>query len=326
MVQGIRVFDMFCGGGGSSRGAHMAGAEIVAAVDMWKMAADTYRNNFPEATVYDVNTSILTPQQVIDDVGDIDLLLASPECTSHSPAKGNRSPCEESRATAFEVTRFAKVMKPRWIVVENVIQMQHWDRFEEWRESLEALGYKIKVRDFDAQYHSVPQSRRRLFIIGDLECEPSLPKRKQRTRKTVKNSILGKGESPTNPWRFSPVNRPTRARATIERVGRAIETLGDDVPFIMVYYGNDGAGGFQTLDRPLRTVTTLDRFAYVRPNGNGHEMRMLQPIRELAAAMGFPGNHWFPQTSRRNRIRLIGNAVCPRVMRDVVRSLTDKVN
>ena len=217
-------------------------------------------------------------------------------------------------------------MKPRWIVVENVIQMQHWDRFEEWRGSLEALGYKIKVRNFDAQYHNVPQSRRRLFIIGDLEREPSLPKRKQRTRKTVKSSILGKGESPINPWRFSPVNTPTRARATIERVGRAIETLGDDVPFIMVYYGNDGAGGFQTLDRPLRTVTTLDRFAYVRPNGNGHEMRMLQPIRELAAAMGFPGSHWFPQTSRRNRIRLIGNAVCPQVMRDVVRSLTDKVN
>ena len=199
-------------------------------------------------TVYDVKTSILTPQQVIGDVGDIDLLLASPECTSHSPAKGNRSPCEESRATAFEVTRFAKVMKPRWIVVENVIQMQHWNRFEEWRESLEALGYKIKVRDFDAQYHNVPQSRRRLFIIGDLEREPSLPKRKQRTRKTVKSSILGKGESPTNPWRFSPVNIPTRARATIERVQRrAIETLGDDVPFIMVYYGNDGAGGFQDI-------------------------------------------------------------------------------
>ncbi len=54
----------------------------------------------------------------------------------------------------------------------------------------------------------------------------------------------------------------------------------------MVYYGSDGAGGYQRLDRPLRTVTTLDRFAYVRPTKFGHEMRMLQPT-ELAAAMGF---------------------------------------
>ena len=322
MEHRIRVFDMFCGCGGSSRGAQMAGAEIVAGVDMWKIAADTYQNNFPKAKVYNVNTNTLAPQQIINDIGDIDLLLASPECTSHSPAKGNRDPCEESRATAFEVTRFARVMKPRWIVVENVIQMRRWDRFEEWQQGLETLGYKIKVRDFDAQYHNVPQSRRRLFIIGDSENEPSLPESKRRTRKTVKKNILGKGESSINPWRFSPVNRPNRARATIKRAERAIAALGANVPFIMVYYGNDGAGGFQTLDRPLRTVTTLDRFAYVRPNGDGYEMRMLQPMGELASAMGFPGAHWFPQTSRRNRIRLLGNAVCPPVMRDVVRTLT----
>ena len=89
----------------------------------------------------------------------------------------------------------------------------------------------------------------------------------------------------------------------------------------MVYYGTDGAGGFQTLDRPLRTITTLDRFAYVKPNGRGYEMRMLQPP-ELAAAMGFPSFHVWPETSRRNRIRLIGNAVCPPVMRDVLKTLT----
>ena len=50
----------------------------------------------------------------------------------------------------------------------------------------------------------------------------------------------------------------------------------------MVYYGTDGAGGYQPLDRPLRTVKTLERFAYVRPTSVGYEMRMLQPT-ELAA-------------------------------------------
>ena len=65
----------------------------------------------------------------------------------------------------------------------------------------------------------------------------------------------------------------------------------------MVYYGTDAAGGFQTLNRPLRTITTLDRFAYVRPNGIGHEMRMLQPP-ELAAAMGFFLEHKWPSSRR----------------------------
>ena len=88
----------------------------------------------------------------------------------------------------------------------------------------------------------------------------------------------------------------------------------------MVYYGSDGAGGYQSLDRPLRTVTTLDRFAYVKPVEGGHVMRMLQPP-ELSAAMGFPCYHKWADSSRRDRIRLIGNAVCPPVMRDVVKAL-----
>ena len=89
----------------------------------------------------------------------------------------------------------------------------------------------------------------------------------------------------------------------------------------MVYYGSDGAGGFQAIDRPLRTVTTLDRFAYVVPKRNGHVMRMLQPT-ELAAAMGFSVRFKWKKTSRRNKIKMIGNAVCPQMMRDVVQSLT----
>lgn len=317
----IRTFDMFCGGGGSSHGAVMAGATPVAALDMWDLAIETYALNFPDATTYRMKARSLSPWRVLDDVGDIDLLIASPECTSHSIARGNREPCELSRATAFEVIRFAKILEPRWIVVENVIQMRRWDRFDEWLTKLQAIGYKTDYGVLDAQYHGTPQSRRRLFIVADLEAEPCLPEQGRRTKKTV-GTILGQGEPKDSPWAFSPVDRSGRAEATVERADRAIDALGDREPFIMVYYGTDGAGGFQTLDRPLRTVTTLDRFAYVRRNGRGHEMRMLQPS-ELAAAMGFPTNHVWPHSRRREKIKLLGNAVCPLVMRDTIRALLD---
>jgi len=315
------MLDMFCGGGGSSRGAVMAGATPAAALDMWKLAADTYELNFPESTVYRMKASSLTPARILNEVGRIDLLLASPECTSHSVAKGNKPRCEISRETAFEVIRLAKVLRPRWIVVENVMQMQKWRRFDEWHEKIMDIGYHTERAIFDAQYFGTPQSRRRLFIVGDLEGAPVLPNPGGRTKKTVDSSILGRGESKNAPWAFSPVNSPRRAKATVERAEGAIRELGADTPFIMVYYGTDGAGGFQTLDRPLRTVTTLDRFAIVRPNCNGHEMRMLQPP-ELAAAMGFPNYHVWPQSSRRERIKLIGNAVCPPVMQSIVKALT----
>jgi DNA (cytosine-5)-methyltransferase 1 len=262
----------------------------------------------------------LSPHRVASEVGKIDLLLASPECTSHSVAKGNKLPCEKSRATAFEVIRFAKILKPRWIVVENVMQMRYWHRFEEWHRKLNILGYNTRVGIINSQDYGVPQSRRRLFVVADLENTPILPKPYRGERRNV-TSIIGCGEPRNKPWQFSPVKMARRAKATIERAERATEALGNEVPFIMVYYGTDGAGGFQTIDRPLRTVTTLDRFAYVKPNGCGHEMRMLQPS-ELAAAMGFPKSHIWAESSRRDRIRLIGNAVCPPLMKYVVKDLT----
>jgi len=320
-IKNLRTFDLFCGAGGSSRGAFLAGATPVAALDMWQLATETYKLNFPDALTYRMKASSLSPQRVLDEVGKIDLLLASPECTNHSIARGKRPRCDDSRNTAFEVIRFAKALKPRWIVVENVLQMRHWERFDEWHKKLRAIGYQTDVGILDAQYHNTPQSRRRLFVVGDLETQPSLPSCGSRTAKTVV-TILGTGEPRHQPWRFSPVEVPTRAEATIERAKRAINALGE-VPFVMVYYGSDYAGGFQSLNRPLRTVTTLDRFAYVRPNCAGYEMRMLQPP-ELAAAMGFPPEHKWPSSSRRERIKLTGNAVCPPVMRDIVQALVRK--
>lgn len=287
---------------------------------MWDLAIRTHRDNFPEASHYRMKASSLSPHRLAEEIGEIDLLMASPECTSHSVAKGSRPGCEQSRATAFEVIRFAKVLEPRWIVVENVLQMRQWHRFDEWVHKLARLGYHLQHGVLDASHYSTPQSRRRLFIVCDREQEPTLPP-KRRTPEKAAMSVLGRGESKNRPWPWSRLDIPGRAKATLARAKRAIDALGRKTPFIMVYYGSDGSGGFQPLDRPLRTITTLDRFAYVRPVWGGHEMRMLQPT-ELAAAMGFPAYHQLPDVTRREKIKMIGNAVCPKVMRDVLKHLT----
>ena len=88
----------------------------------------------------------------------------------------------------------------------------------------------------------------------------------------------------------------------------------------MVYYGSDGAGGWQSLERPLRTLTTLDRFGLVTWDGRTAMLRMLQAP-ELKRAMGLDDKYRIEQGTRRDRIRLLGNGVCPPVMEAVVRSL-----
>jgi len=109
MRRSIRALDLFCGVGGSSHGAAKAGVQIVAGFDIWEPAIKVYSNNFPKARVFLDDIRNLNPKNIKDKVGGIDLILASPECTNHSVAKGARERNEESRRTAFQVTRFARV-------------------------------------------------------------------------------------------------------------------------------------------------------------------------------------------------------------------------
>lgn len=298
----------------------MAGVRVVGGLDRDEFATKTYKLNFPDAEVSNKKAADVDPVAIHALTGPVDILLASPECTSHSVAKGNAPRCEVSRETAFQVIRFAKVFKPRWIIVENVARMQLWHRFDEWIEGIEALGYHTNKQVLDAQDFRTPQSRKRLFVICDREAVPTFPPKCRGPKATAK-SILTGGPSRGKRWPFRRLQKGVHAEATLERAVRAVEALGQDAEFIMVYYGSDGAGGFQQMERPLRTVTTLDRFAYVRPNSHGHEIRMLQPV-ELAAAMGFPSIHQWPASSRRDKIRLIGNAVCPPVMASIIRHVT----
>jgi DNA (cytosine-5)-methyltransferase 1 len=108
--------------------------------------------------------------------------------------------------------------------------------------------------------------------------------------------------------------------ATLERADKAIAELGAGVPFLIVYYGSDGSGGWQTLDRPLRTLTTLDRFGLVEWDDGKPTLRMLQ-VPELRRAMGLTKGFKLSHGSRRNRVRILGNGVCPPVMKAIIKSL-----
>jgi DNA (cytosine-5)-methyltransferase 1 len=112
-----------------------------------------------------------------------------------------------------------------------------------------------------------------------------------------------------------------RAAATLARARAAIASLGEGKSFLIVYYGSDKAGGWQTLDRPLRTLTTLDRFALVEWEGGEARMRMLQ-VPELKAAMGIGEAYRLPHGTRRDHVRILGNGVAAPVMQAVVETLT----
>jgi DNA (cytosine-5)-methyltransferase 1 len=319
----IQTIDLFCGAGGSTYGATSAGVNVVAGFDMWDSAIKAYRTNFPKATAYQRDLRSFSPSEIRNihsSLGKIDLILASPECTNHSKAKGAAEKSEESRETAFEVVRFAKVIKPSWMIIENVVEFETWDRFKDLLDDLWKLGYFVRQVSLNAKDFGVPQSRERLFLLCSLSGKTEEPVFRQRKIKPVSTVIDNSGK-----YGFTPLRKKGRAENTIESAERAISELGNKESFLLVYYGSarKGKGGWQTIDEPLGTITTLDRFAYVVPSKNGHMMRMLQP-EELKLAMGFKSNYkldGIDGLTRRDRIKLMGNGVCPPVMEALVKSL-----
>ena len=311
----IRAIDLFCGAGGSSWGAKQAGIKVIAAFDSWPLAGETHTANFPDAEFIEVRLEDHDLARLVDRLGPIDLIIASPECTSHSPARGNKPKCERSKDTAFEVVRYAEAFKPRWIVIENVVSMRRWSRYKEFLSAIRALGFNLREQILNAAKFGVGQSRRRLFLICDRLRKPAAT-----PTLTLNPPVVSSFVNFDSPYKWTPLRKRGRAKATLARADRGIKSLGSNKPFLLVYYGSDGAGGWQKIDRTLRTVTTVDRFAIICPSGDGERMRMLQ-VPELQTAMGMKGMR-FDRGSRREKIKMLGNAVCPPVMRRVLQYLT----
>lgn len=311
----VRAIDLFCGAGGSSWGAQSAGVEIVAGFDCWKLGLQVFKDNFPDARLYPNRLEDIQPGDIVEELGNVDLILASPECTNHSPAKGNGERSEASKETAFHVTRFASILKPRWIVIENVVMMRHWSRYIEFKNGLARLGYFVTEEILDAVDFGVPQSRRRLFLLCDRERKPS-----QTSRKGLKEKLCARDFISLNgDYEWNLLVTKDRAKATLKRAKKARAAVGLGKPFLLVYYGDDYRG-WQRLTKPLRTVTTLDRFAVVKRKKRRYRMRMLQ-VPELQVAMGM-SDMKFNHGTRRDRIRMLGNAVCPPVMAEILKTLT----
>lgn len=303
--------DLFCGAGFGARGAVQGGGIPLLGLDAWGLATQTYKTNFPSA-------DIITERIENVDIASLgkryrpDVLLTSPECTSHSIARGAKPGLESSRETAIGIVPWVEAMSPRWVIVENVNRMKKWNRHNELVQTIESLGYKVSDLLLNSADFGSAQARKRMFLVCD-RLKTTVTEQQLRSlvehKPLVARDIIEWDEG----YRSTPLFKAGRAKPTIERAERAIAALGRGVPFIIVYYGSDYAGGWQSVDVPLRTVTTVDRFALVTWRDDESYMRMLQPS-ELMRAMSAHQNHLLLHGNRRDKVKLCGNGVCSDVM------------
>jgi DNA (cytosine-5)-methyltransferase 1 len=175
----VTVTDQFCGAGGSSTGAKMVeGVEVQLAMNHWDLAIETHNTNHPNTTHVLADISQVDPRRY----PTTDILITSPECTNHSLSKGKRrknlgqlplwgdsliDPAEErSRATMWDVPRFAEYHNYRFIIVENVVDARYWRLFDAWIHAMQLLDYDFEIVYLNSMFaQPTPQSRDRMYVV-----------------------------------------------------------------------------------------------------------------------------------------------------------------
>jgi len=179
--------DLFCGAGGFSLGFERAGFKCVGAIDISKSCINTHKLNFPDCVSINSDISKIKPDEFKKKLGNkkIDIVIGGPPCPTfstigHAKIKSIKSK-NNSNFTLFDDDRnflfknyfnYIEYFKPDFFLMENVpnfITKYNGSIFNQTKAKIEKLGYQILNENnliFNAADYGVPQTRRRMILIG----------------------------------------------------------------------------------------------------------------------------------------------------------------
>lgn len=272
------VVDLFAGGGGASTGIELAlGRHVDIAVNHDPEAVSLHEANHPQTRHYVSDVFEVDPRAVCGDQ-PVGLLWASPDCKHFSKAKGGRPVSKKIRGLAWVVVRWAKVVRPRVICLENVEEFQTWGplaadgrpcperkgtTFRRWVGQLERLGYVVEWRELRACDFGAPTIRKRLFLVARCDGQPIVwpapthgPKGSGlKPHRTAAECIDWSLPCPSIFERERPL-----AEATLRRIAHGIKryVLEAAKPYIVRigHTGHGDSGKTHAADEPLSTITS----------------------------------------------------------------------
>lgn len=167
----MKFLDLFAGIGGFRLGMEAAGHECIGFCEIDKFARKSYKaihDTKGEVELHDITT---VTDEFIRGIGSVDVVCGGFPCQAFSIA-GNRRGFEDTRGTLFfEIARFASILRPKYLFLENVKGLLNHNRgatFEAILRTLDELGYDVEWQVLNSKDFGVPQNRERVFIIGHL--------------------------------------------------------------------------------------------------------------------------------------------------------------
>jgi DNA (cytosine-5)-methyltransferase 1 len=268
----IYAADLFCGAGGSSTGLVKAADERglklnLLAVNHWTVAVDTHTRNHPWARHLCADLSQIDPSKAIPG-GRLDLLIASPECTHHSNARGGKPCSDQSRASAWHVLHWVERLRVEHVMIENVREFENWgpladngrpdkarkgETFKAFVAALKSLGYIVEWRVLNAADYGDATCRRRLFVQASRKGPITWPAASHAGNWRPAREVIdweNKGES------IFDRKRPLAPR-TLDRIEAGLRKFGGE-PFIAVLRGthqSQSGSWAKSVEDPLGTIS-----------------------------------------------------------------------
>ncbi len=181
------VIDLFAGGGGASTGIEQAiGRAVDIAINHDPEAVSLHQANHPQTAHYVSDVFEVEPLAATQG-RPVALMWASPDCKHFSKAKGGKPVSKRVRGLAWVVVKWAKLVRPRVICLENVEEFQTWGplledgrpcperkgkTFARWVAQLRNLGYAVEWRELRACDYGAPTIRKRLFVVARCDGMP----------------------------------------------------------------------------------------------------------------------------------------------------------
>lgn len=290
------IVDNFAGGGGASTGIEMAiGRSVDIAINHDSAAIAMHKANHPTTRHYIEDVWAVDPKEA---TGGQPVALAwfSPDCKHFSKAKGGKPVDKNIRGLAWVAVKWAKAVRPRAIMLENVEEFKTWgplkedaegnlypdpakkgQTFELFVKALEKLGYAVEFKELKACDYGAPTIRKRFFMIARCDGKKIVwpePTHGDPDKLEARMGLL-------KPWRTAAEcidwsipcpsifeRKKPLAENTLKRIARGIQrfVIDNPNPFI-VQVNHSGATHHycNEITVPLPTITSKNGFGVVTP-------------------------------------------------------------
>lgn len=303
----LTAVDLFCGCGGISKGLELAGINVIAGVDFFKEAGETYKTNFNHKFIYGDITKNETKEELYRTIKKklkskkLNIVAGGFPCQGFSMS-GRRDINDPRNKLYLEVIDIVKTLNPEFIFLENVkglISMDNGKVKQRILEDFRNIGYEIQTHILNAADYQTPQKRERVVFIGNrigkrnLYPKPFVEENKYKTTEDAIEDLINRQEDKEFSHIFTKHTKEMQERLIKVKEGQGLYSNYSDAWKKCIW------------NEPSCTIKENHGGVNIHP-----KLPRVLTVRECARIQSFPDNFIFKGTKSKQLIQ-IGNAVPP---------------